>query len=134
MNVFIESNKTDKYRDGAWIIIAKTGTLLCPVFNLEKYFTWLTITKDSSDFIFCNLSSTKSGFKMRTQNTPISYSTLRDLFIKAFAPHVGNIKKYCLHSLRSGGASAAANSGVKCSNDTAVGLVIEPKMVMLKIT
>ena len=50
---------------------------------------------------------------MRTQNKPISYSTLRDLFIKAFAPHVGNIKKYCLHYLRSGGASAAANSSVK---------------------
>lgn len=35
MRIFIESSKTDKYRDGAWIIIARTGTYLCPVRNLE---------------------------------------------------------------------------------------------------
>ena len=32
--VFIESSKTDKYRDGSWIMIAKTGTQLCPVDNI----------------------------------------------------------------------------------------------------
>ena len=31
---FIESSKTDKYRDGSWIMIAKTGTQLCPVDNI----------------------------------------------------------------------------------------------------
>lgn len=33
-SVFIESSKTAKYRDGAWIVIARTGTM-CPVINLE---------------------------------------------------------------------------------------------------
>ena len=32
--VFIESSKTDKHRDGSWIMIAKTGTQLCPVDNI----------------------------------------------------------------------------------------------------
>ena len=27
-------------------------------------------------------------------------------------PHVSDISKYCLHSLRSGGATAAANNGI----------------------
>lgn len=43
----------------------------------------------------------------------MSYTTLRDQFKAAFAPHVSDISQYCLHSLRSGGASAAANNGVK---------------------
>ena len=36
MSVFIESSKTDKYRDGAWILISRTGTFLCPVLNVER--------------------------------------------------------------------------------------------------
>ena len=43
----------------------------------------------------------------------MSYTYLRELFIEAIKPHVENEKKYCLHSLRSGGASAAANSGIR---------------------
>ena len=27
MSVFMESSKTDNYRDGAWILIARTGTV-----------------------------------------------------------------------------------------------------------
>ena len=42
----------------------------------------------------------------------MSYTRLRELYIKAFKPHVSDIAKFGLHSLRSGGASAAANHGV----------------------
>jgi hypothetical protein len=42
-----------------------------------------------------------------------NYSTLRDLFRNALTPFETDINKYCLHSLRSGGATAAANKGVK---------------------
>ena len=37
MEIFIESSKTDQLRDGAWVVIAHTGTLLCPVAMLERY-------------------------------------------------------------------------------------------------
>ena len=43
----------------------------------------------------------------------MSYSNLRDLYLEALSPHVVDVKKYCLHSLRSGGASAAANNDVR---------------------
>ena len=43
----------------------------------------------------------------------MSYSNLRDLFIEAISPYVSDVKRYCLHSLRSGGATAAANNGAK---------------------
>ena len=33
--------------------------------------------------------------------------------MEALQPHVSDIKQFCLHSLRSGGATAAANNGIK---------------------
>ena len=62
MSVFVESSKTDKYRDGAWILISRTGTALCPVVNLERYFMWANIESDSDIYIFSHLSATKSGY------------------------------------------------------------------------
>ena len=111
LSIFLESSKTDKYRDGSWILIARTGTKLCPVVNLEKYVQWAKF--DGSDFLFCNLSKTKTAYKTRLVNKAMSYTNLRDQFIAAFSPHVSDISKFCLHSLRSGGASAAANHGIK---------------------
>ena len=39
MSLFIESSKTDVYRDGHWLVISRTFTklVLCPVKNLEIY-------------------------------------------------------------------------------------------------
>jgi hypothetical protein len=37
---------------------------------------------------------------------------MRELFIDAFRTFVSDIKKYGLHSLRSGGATTAANLGI----------------------
>ena len=64
MSVFIESSKTDKYRDGAWILIARTGTILCPVVNLERYFLWADISDDSEVHIF-SISATKTCYILR---------------------------------------------------------------------
>ena len=37
MELFLESSKTDQYRDGAHIIIARTNSQICPVTMLERY-------------------------------------------------------------------------------------------------
>ena len=37
VSIFIDSSKTDKYREGAWVVIARIGGILCPVINLERY-------------------------------------------------------------------------------------------------
>ena len=75
MSLFIKSSKTDKYKDASWIMIAKTGTDLCPVTNVSKFICWAKFTKD--DYLFCNTSSTKSGYKPRKTNTKMPYTTLR---------------------------------------------------------
>lgn len=111
MSIFIESSKTDKYRDGSWVSIAKTGTVLCPVENVQKLIKWANLQND--DYLLCNLSATKSGYKVRKANKKMSYTNLRELFMEALEPHVEDIRHYCLHSLRSGGATVAANNGVR---------------------
>ncbi|XP_053405894.1 uncharacterized protein LOC123561533 isoform X1 [Mercenaria mercenaria] len=113
INIFIESSKTDVYRDGNWVTISCTGTMLCPVVNLQRYLTWANIDCDSDIYIFCGMSKCKNGYKLRDMNKPISYTTLRELFIEAFKYHVPDISKFGLHSLRSGDATAAANNGIK---------------------
>ena len=68
--VFIESSKTDKFRDGSWIMIAKTGTQLCPVDNVKKYIEWAEL--NSEGFLFCNLSKIKQGYKIRSDRKVMS--------------------------------------------------------------
>lgn len=113
VNVFIESSKTDQYKDGAWVPIAKTNSKLCPVSNLIKYLNWAKIKENSDTYIFCRVMKTKDGYELRNCDKHISYTTLRELFVEAFEKHVCDITKYGLHSLRSGGATSAANSGTK---------------------
>ena len=112
LSVFIESSKTDRFREGAWVLIARTGTNLCPVTNLEKYFSWTGICPDSECFLFGRLTATKRGHVLRGQNKPLSYSNFRDLFVKSFQSLVEDVNKFCSHSLRAGGATAAANNGI----------------------
>ena len=45
-------------------------------------------------------------------NKPISYSSVRDYVKSTFKDIVSNIALFSTHSLRAGGASAAANAGV----------------------
>ncbi|XP_069134723.1 carboxypeptidase M-like [Argopecten irradians] len=43
MEIFIEKSKTDIYRDGAWVVIARTGTRLCPKMQWSCTLSWLTV-------------------------------------------------------------------------------------------
>ena len=43
IKTFLEQSKTDQYRDGAWIIISRTGTSLCPVQNSKLYVAFSSI-------------------------------------------------------------------------------------------
>ena len=92
-------------------IIAQTGTRLCPVTNIKRYIEWAKLC--SEDFLFCNFSNTKSRYKVKKYRKVMSYTNLRDQFITALSLHIKDVSKYCLYLLRSEGASAAANNGVK---------------------
>jgi len=62
-------------------------------------------------FIFRAISNGKVQ-TLRKDNKHISYTTARENFLKIMKQIDVDPKKFGLHSLRSGGASAAANNGI----------------------
>ena len=81
LQLFIEFSKTDKYRDGAWVVVAVTGKVTCPVNMMNRYLDKAQPSHDSPLF-FCQLSKTKYGYKARARS--LCYTRLRELVIEAF--------------------------------------------------
>ena len=67
---------------------------------------------DRGHYVFRALSKTRSSHTLVSLNKPIRYSSVRDYFKSTFKDIVSNIALFSAHSLRAGGASAAANAGV----------------------
>ena len=102
-------SKTDVYSDGAWVVIAKTFKHTCPYLLVQRYFVAASFSADSEEFIFRPLVFLRGtgAYKLRG-SVPLSYTRARVL--SAF-DSIGFPKQdYGLHSLRAGGASAAAVS------------------------
>ena len=113
IKVFIEKSKTDQYREGHWVHIAKTSLEICPVKILERYIKEANITEHNG-FLFRATTYFKNSnvHKLRRGNKPISYSTARSTVLDLIRSIGLNDKMFGLHSLRSGGATAAARNGV----------------------
>ena len=56
LQLFIESNKMDQYRDGAWLVVASSGKVTCPVALMSRYLDRAKLSDDSP--LFCQLSKT----------------------------------------------------------------------------
>ena len=114
MSVTIEKSKTDVYRRGNNVLIASTGNKTCPVFWLKKYLQLAGISNKPDDFIFRSVRYFKSTncYKLCDKNVHISYTRARELLIEALNSVGLNGKNFGLHSLRSGGATSAAERGV----------------------
>ena len=113
MRVFIERSKTDIYRDGAWVLVAETATPTCPVVLCKRYFDSAHIRPCSQEYIFRSLSflPSENTYKLRG-SSPLSYTRAREIVLSAFESIGLNKKSFGLHSLRAGGASAAANANI----------------------
>ena len=78
VSIFIANSKKIvkqiNMRDGAWSVIANTGIVLlvCPVENFEKLIEWGELS--GNDYVFCNITSTKFGFKPRNVNKKMPYT------------------------------------------------------------
>ncbi|XP_021340346.1 uncharacterized protein LOC110441503 [Mizuhopecten yessoensis] len=112
LEIFVERSKTDVYRDGAWILVSRTESRLCPVCNFEIYSKLSGICDDSEEYVFRNVTKKGDKYVLRKANKPMSYSRFREHFIESFSAFVPDIKSYGLHSFRAGGATAAANCGI----------------------
>ena len=113
LEVFIKSSKTNQYRDGAVVVTARTGTDYCPVAMLERYMhvANISVASPTENYLFSQLISTKDGQKLH-DSAILSYTRARELVLTILESVGLDHKQFSLHSLRAGGASAAANAGV----------------------
>lgn len=110
VKITIEKSKTDQLREGHIVHIAETNTEYCPIKLLKDYLTLTKLENEGDSYLFCRLSKTKHGHNAIGKYR-ISYTTALNSF-KNLLSEVTNDTCYSLHSLRSGGASEAANNGV----------------------
>jgi integrase len=114
LSIKIRKSKTDQFRDGNTVLVAKGTTIACPVSMLKKYLTQANINWTKEQFLFRPLHRSKGTCKLITKNKNLSYSRARECILarlKGLESTKGaNIG---LHSFRAGGATQAANSNVK---------------------
>ena len=111
MSIHITSSKTDQYWQGDSLLVARTGSPTCPVAMLERYFTQADLSHCSTLRLFRGIVHSKQGERLRPSGS-LSYTRMRELFLAKLSQLGFDAKRFGLHSLRSGGASAAANAGV----------------------
>ena len=114
MRLFIEKSKTDQCREGAWVYISRAYSIACPVTILERYLSLAVFKKGSEKYLFRAVSYFRSlgRHKLRPGNSPITYSCARELILKVFKEVGLESRLFGTHSLRAGGATAAAENQV----------------------
>jgi integrase len=108
----IRSSKTDQLRKGHLLHIAKTATCNCPVEMLMKYLCVSKMDQESTGFIFKSLQQYKGNLRLVHSDKPLTYTRTRELVKQQFIGIGLDSSLYSLHSLRSGGASAAARNNI----------------------
>jgi len=107
----IVKSKTDIYRDGSKVLLAKNDLGPCPHSLLTRFVQEAGIDLSSELPFFRNLRYVSTGSHVLCDQG-LSYSRTRTVVLSAlirlgYSPH-----NFGLHSFRSGGATAAANAGV----------------------
>lgn len=112
MVIKVLKSKNDQLRRGDEVIISELSSCACPVKLLKRYLSTFNISPDFRDLIFRPISRGKGSCKLVAPDRPISYSSIREAFKRDLKSVGADPSKFGLHSLRSGGATMAANSGV----------------------
>ena len=111
MIIKIASSKTDQYREGATVPVARSSLVTCPVAMLERYYVTARLAKSDERPLFRGIVSSKKGERLRDSGG-ISYTRARELILNKFRTLGIDTSQLGLHSFRAGGATAAANAGV----------------------
>ncbi|XP_021365071.1 uncharacterized protein LOC110457925 [Mizuhopecten yessoensis] len=110
LTLIIRKSKTDQYHHGNEVVISKGYSSACPFAMLTRYLASANISLDSEHFLFKQVYRSGKVCALIHKAKPLSYTCVREAILKRLKRVTdGNIG---LHSLRSGGATAAANSGV----------------------
>ena len=112
VELFIAKSKTDIYRNGNVVVLAKIGHITCPFSLLSRYVQVGNIDLSSDLKFFRTLHFFKSKGCYRLRGTGIFYTRAREVVLDAFSQLGFPSRLFGLHSLKSGCATAAANAGV----------------------
>ena len=77
----IKSSKTDVYREGCEVIIAKGSSVACPYSMLERYMRAADLTTSSDQFLFKPLLKSKGRYSVVQKNKHISYTRARECIV-----------------------------------------------------
>ena len=73
MGINVQSSKTDQYWEGASLVIARTGSVTCPMSMMERYFRVGKLEHTSHGMLFRGIVQTKEGERLCKMGG-ISYS------------------------------------------------------------
>ena len=113
LEILIPKAKNDQLRQGHIVHIKRLNSQFCPVQWLQAYLDRSGLITGENNYIISRLAKSRSGHRAYGYK-PLAESTVRDIFNKDIAPLCDDTQPgdYSLHSMRSGGASAAINHGV----------------------
>lgn len=116
LSIFIRRSKTDQYRHGQEILISKGVTSACPVSMYIRYVNLAGLDQFSDTFVFKPIFRSSGKAKLIYKDKKMSYTSTRENIVKRLREVAPDELNLGLHSLRSGGATAAAlsNVGERC--------------------
>jgi hypothetical protein len=114
MQILLPKSKTDVYREGNLVYVARSRTKYCPVQLLLRYIEAAKIDFGSSLPLFRQLTFHKKTNSYSLRTSGLSYTSCREMFKEALKSLGQDPKEYGLHSLRSGGITEV----VRNSNNT----------------
>ena len=114
MEIILPKSKTDVYREGNVIYIARSKTKYCPVRLLLRYMGAANIDGENELPLFRQLTFHKKTNTYTLRTSSLSYTSCREMFKDALKSLGYDPKEYGLHSLRSGGITEV----VQNSNNT----------------
>ena len=116
LELSIPISKCDQLRAGDKVLVAKLGGTFCPVELFCQYLISVHIDvfsdKYDDQYVFRRFVPNVTGFVLACNNSPMTYSRIREV-VKGKAKQLGlDISKFSTHSMRAGGATSAINAGV----------------------
>ena len=112
VKLVIAKGKTDQFRDGNEVLLAKIDSFACPYKALTKYVSALQIDLSSTNYLFRALFKTKHTSGLRRSVKKLSYTRTKEVLVSRLKEVTPTHLNLGLHTLRASGVSAAANSGV----------------------
>ena len=111
MQIFIEHSKTDQYREGAWVMVAKSKGGCCPVWLMKTFMMRARARGNTPIFrTIWRRSLQKSGdLSLGTSRigSTVFHRYFRLALTKVVGLSVAKSRRYSGHSMRRGGATAA---------------------------